>query len=246
MENSDKVGIIITNYNYKHYLKDSIESCMNQTYDNFIVIVVDDASTDGSLELIKTYFTRDGIFRYFPNKTNKGIGASKNAGIMTALINGCKYVTFCDADDILTLDSVDVRIRAMRKHKLEFVHAQAFKVDGKNKGVQGKPKSINAQTTMYDINIFKKYGLFYEPRELHSKEDTEMVWRLGLHYDTPLPKLVKVKKIKKPVAYHRYHEQSAKSGRTKEQKKSLQKAFDKRISILKMDGITKGNTRFLI
>ena len=69
-----KVSIILTNYNKGKYLKKSIESVLNQTYQNFELIIVDDASTDGSDKIIKNYINLKNV-KYLKRKINSQTAA---------------------------------------------------------------------------------------------------------------------------------------------------------------------------
>ncbi|MBL6729996.1 MAG: glycosyltransferase family 2 protein [Bacteroidia bacterium] len=93
------VSIIIINFNYGKYLNDSINSCINQTYPNVEVIVVDDGSTDNSRFLIDEY--GDSVKKIY----------QENSGMITASNNGFEkskgeIIIFLDADDYLYKDSV--------------------------------------------------------------------------------------------------------------------------------------------
>ncbi|HSM57577.1 MAG TPA: glycosyltransferase, partial [Candidatus Sulfomarinibacteraceae bacterium] len=88
------VSIVINNYNYGHFLRDAIDSALQQTYDPLEVIVVDDGSTDDSHAIIEAYGER--IIPIF--KENGGQASALNAGF--ARSQG-EIVIFLDADDVL-------------------------------------------------------------------------------------------------------------------------------------------------
>jgi glycosyltransferase involved in cell wall biosynthesis len=87
------ISVIIPNFNYEQFLKRCIDSVLNQNYENFEVIVVDDCSTDNSRELIKSYGNK--IISVFPRE-NGGHGSAFNLGYEQS--KG-QLVTFIDADD---------------------------------------------------------------------------------------------------------------------------------------------------
>jgi len=92
------VSICVTTYNRKELLKITINSILRQTYNNFEIILVDDASTDGTKEYIeKEILTLDSRIRYIRHQINRGLAAGRNTAIFNA--KG-KYFTFCDDDDI--------------------------------------------------------------------------------------------------------------------------------------------------
>jgi glycosyltransferase involved in cell wall biosynthesis len=86
------VSVIITNYNYEKYVGHAIESVIRQDYRNKEIIVVDDGSTDNSIEIISK-FEKNIIFI---RKPNGGISSARNAGYLAA--NGF-YISYLDADD---------------------------------------------------------------------------------------------------------------------------------------------------
>jgi glycosyltransferase involved in cell wall biosynthesis len=88
------VSVIISNYNYKRFLREAIDSALNQTYPNIEVIVVDDGSTDNSRAIVKSYGKRITPVL----KENGGQATAVNAGF--GLSKG-KIVIFLDADDVL-------------------------------------------------------------------------------------------------------------------------------------------------
>ncbi|MBB3609354.1 glycosyltransferase [Rhizobium sp. BK602] len=94
------VSIIISNYNYARFLRRAVDSALEQTYDNVEVIVVDDASTDESADIIAFYGSR---IRACRKKTNGGHGAAFNTGFAES--HG-DIVLFLDADDYLYPNAV--------------------------------------------------------------------------------------------------------------------------------------------
>ena len=96
---SEKYGIsvIIPCYNTEHYLKETVESVLNQTYKNIEIILIDDGSTDSTPEIIRKYEKKyANVFAYY--QPNRGQGYERNFGIEKA--HG-KYIHFMDSDDLL-------------------------------------------------------------------------------------------------------------------------------------------------
>ncbi len=86
------VSVIIPNYNYGHFLQESIDSVLNQSYKNIEVIVVDDGSTDNSTKIIEAYSQRVMLI----SQENSGVSAARNHGMRFAKGD---FVCFLDADD---------------------------------------------------------------------------------------------------------------------------------------------------
>ncbi len=98
-------SIIVNNYNYSAFLRNAIDSALNQTYPNIEVIVVDDGSTDNSRDIIKSY--GESIVYFF--KENEGQGSAYNAGFLKS--KG-EFVCNLDSDDTLFNNSVEKFISA--------------------------------------------------------------------------------------------------------------------------------------
>ncbi len=95
-----KVSIIVPIYNSEKHLRDCLDSLVNQSLKDIEIIVVDDASTDKSFEIIMEYENKyPNMIKVFKNDQNKGQGASRNIGM--SLSSG-EYVGFLDSDDYVT------------------------------------------------------------------------------------------------------------------------------------------------
>lgn len=104
-----EVSIIITTYNYGHLIAASIDSVINQDYDDFELIVVDDGSTDDTRAVVSSYSDR---IRYVWQE-HLGIAEARNRGIAEARSD---LIAFQDADDLWAPNTLSVRVEAMRLH----------------------------------------------------------------------------------------------------------------------------------
>ncbi|MEZ4875067.1 MAG: glycosyltransferase family 2 protein [Flavobacteriaceae bacterium] len=95
MENSVLFSVIIPLYNKENYVIKTLESVLGQSFTNFEVIIVNDCSTDESLQKAKSF--KDPRIRIIEHPENKGLSASRNTGIKNA---GADYLAFIDADDV--------------------------------------------------------------------------------------------------------------------------------------------------
>lgn len=244
---NEKVSVIVPLYNYANYIGMCIESVKNQDYDNWELIVVDDFSTDNSYKEAKKYECKN--IQIMKMHSNQGYSAAKNAGIISS--TGA-FIVPLDADDMLTLDSLSVRVSAIENGNFDFVHGEAVNIQGKttlndayslNLDKSKKVKArIHAQGVIYRRGIHIKYGLYDE--NLRSRSDKEMWLRL---FDKGYGrKDVSKKKIQNIVAYYRIHEQAMHHKRhfnKKLQKKlsrQLEEAYQERYN-----NINKSNTKFL-
>ena len=95
----DKISVIMPVYNTEKYLKQSIESVLNQTYDNIELIIINDGSTDKSEKIIKNYLNRKNVI--YKKINNSGVAHARNIGL--SLCSG-KYIAFIDSDDSINIE----------------------------------------------------------------------------------------------------------------------------------------------
>lgn len=105
-----KVSVIIPTYNRAHLICRAIQSVLNQTYQDFEIIVVDDASTDNTEDVIIRNFN-DSRIRFVRSQDNRGASAARNKGI--ELAKG-KYIAFQDSDDEWFAEKLDEQIETFR------------------------------------------------------------------------------------------------------------------------------------
>ena len=87
--------IIICAYNEEKHLSKSVDSILKQTFENFEVIIVDDGSTDRTIQICRHYHNKDKRVRFF-QRSNHGLLQSRIYGVSHSI---GKYIMFCDADD---------------------------------------------------------------------------------------------------------------------------------------------------
>lgn len=108
--NKALVSIVIPVHNGEKYIKESIDSCLAQTYSNIEIIVVDDKSTDSTLEILKEYGEK---IKVFPVEKQNGLGNVINIGIRTS--KG-KYIARMDADDIMYPDRIEKQVEYLESN----------------------------------------------------------------------------------------------------------------------------------
>ncbi|MFK5892033.1 MAG: glycosyltransferase family 2 protein [Pseudomonadota bacterium] len=110
VENHPLVSVIMPAYNAELYINDAIQSVINQTYDNWELIIINDGSTDNTLEAIQLFFDERIVLL---EQENKGVSAARNVGLDVA--KG-KFITFLDADDILPEESLISRVNYLNEN----------------------------------------------------------------------------------------------------------------------------------
>lgn len=106
-----RVTVIMPVYNGERFLKESIESILNQTYQDFTLLCIDDCSTDNSLSVIQKY--NDPRIKIIQNKVNLGIGSTRNVGLEMA---DTEYIALLDDDDISPLYRLEHEIQYLDNH----------------------------------------------------------------------------------------------------------------------------------
>ena len=120
-----KVSIIIPVYNVEKYLKQCLDSVVNQTLTEIEVICVDDGSTDNSLQILGEYAEKDDRIRVI-SKENGGIASARNKGMEYAT---GEYIGFVDSDDWITLDMYEKLYENAKFHGSDMVMCPAHIFD---------------------------------------------------------------------------------------------------------------------
>ncbi len=107
-QQKEKVSIIIPTYNRAHLIERSIRSILNQTYEDFELLIVDDGSTDNTKEVVEGIV--DARIRYISCATNGGAAKARNVGIAEAKYD---YIAFQDSDDEWHPDKLEKQMKVM-------------------------------------------------------------------------------------------------------------------------------------
>lgn len=128
MENTPLVSVIIPVYNVENYLRECVDSVINQTYKNLEIILVDDGSTDSSGNICDEYAQTDGRIKVVHQK-NAGPSKTRNTGIRNA---GGKFIYFLDSDDYIDCDTFEILVSTAETQNADvlFFAAHSFSDDG--------------------------------------------------------------------------------------------------------------------
>ena len=110
--NKPLVSVVIPNYNGEQFVSETLETVLNQTYQHFEIVVVDDCSTDRSPEIIEGYCRNDPRVRLIRLDENKGVANARNCGILQAKGD---YIALLDNDDLWTEDKLERQVRLAGK-----------------------------------------------------------------------------------------------------------------------------------
>lgn len=144
---ADLASIIMPSYNTAPYIKETIQSVLDQTYTNWELIIVDDCSTDNTEEVLATI--NDSRIRYFKNEKNFGAAVSRNKALREA--KG-QWIAFLDSDDLWMPEKLEKQINFMKKNGYSFSYTnyEEIDVDGNKTGIKiTGPKRIT-KTGMFN------------------------------------------------------------------------------------------------
>src|SRR5690554_1294971 len=111
METKLLMSIVIPCYNGERFIRETINSVINQSYSNFELIILNDGSTDKSLEIIESI--KDNRIQVI-NKTNSGVSDTRNKGLQ---ISKGSFILFLDADDIIEPKFLETAILVLSENE---------------------------------------------------------------------------------------------------------------------------------
>src|SRR4030042_1588084 len=183
------VSVIIPTYNRAHLLNRAIKSILVQTFGDFEIIIVDDASTDNTERIVKSI--DDKRILYIRHENNKGGSAARNTGIRQA--RG-KYIAFLDSDDEWLPEKLEKQLKVFERstNSVGLVYTGIIKESKQRRSVhQSRENTAQAilaenyvgttSTPLIKKECFLKTGLFDET--LPSAQDWDMWIRIGQYYE---------------------------------------------------------------
>jgi len=131
---SDLISIVLPVYNGAKYLRESIDSVLGQTYQNWELLILDDCSTDQTPEIAMEYVNRDSRIHYHKNEQNLRLPGNLNRGF--SLAKG-DYLTWTSDDNRYRPTALEQMHRALQKHPTaQFAYASCRIIDDKGKNVE--------------------------------------------------------------------------------------------------------------
>ena len=208
-----KVSIITPSYNSEKYISETIESVLTQTYKNWEMIIVDDASSDDSLQIIEQYAQKDDRIKVIKSKQNMGPAKARNRAIEEA--KG-KYIAFLDSDDVWFPEKLEKQIKFLTENSLVLTYSAYETMDEDSKYINTrdiqttityadmlKSNHIGNLTGIYDVDFFGKKTM-----KEHGHEDY-ILW-LEL-----MKQVESTKGIPEPLAKYRIVSRSISSNKLK-------------------------------
>lgn len=224
MEKKPLVSIVMSVYNDELYLKQSLDSIFAQTMQDFEIIIVDDASTDRTVEIINEY--QDERIRLYLNETNQGLTKNLNRGL--SFVRG-EYIARMDGDDICRPDRLEKQIQWLEAHPslmLISCRTHMFGDEDLVSDIQGTPKQLQARMLIRPVlahpgfmmrrELVEKQGFCYD-ESYRSAQDYNFAVRVAKQFEIGIAPevLLDYRVHKKQVSSKRGTEQSANADRVR-------------------------------
>ncbi|MFP4486355.1 MAG: glycosyltransferase family 2 protein [Campylobacterales bacterium] len=208
-----KVSVVMSVHNGAEYLKESIDSVLSQSFDDFEFIIIDDGSSDSSAEIVNNY--NDDRIIFIKNSSNIGLAKSLNKGIK--LSHGT-YIARIDADDVMLKDRLQIQLDYMEQNQDIGVCGSGYTmIYRKNKTIY-QPESHDEifakmffncpmahPTVMIRKSVLEESNIFYN-ENIMVAQDYDLWSRLIV--------ITKFANIKQPLIHYREHQKSVSQTKT--------------------------------
>jgi len=212
---NELVSIIIPTYNTEKFIGDTLQSVQNQTYQNWEMILVDDASTDRTVSVIEEFAKNDSRIKLFKLEKNSGNGFARNIALEKA---SGKYIAYLDADDLWFPEKLEKQIQFLKANNLPFTFSFYDCIDEEGNSLKRRVEApinltysklffcnyVGNLTAIYDADYFGKIIL----EATQKRQD----WRLWL---TILKQIQVTKPVPEPLAFYRIRKDSISSSKFK-------------------------------
>ena len=212
------VSVIIPCYNGERYLKNCLDSIVNQIFNDIEIIVINDGSTDASKEIVEEYMKSDKRIKLI-NKKNEGLSSARNGGIKESSF---KYIFFVDADDFIDINTIKYLYDKAEKYDLDVVICDMiiyYNNDNNKiyKDIEIKDSEIkNSEYYLKEFFLGKGIGSVSNKlwkRELYENNNISYPKNITYGEDSStMPRLIceakKIGKVNKGLYYYRQNENS--------------------------------------
>jgi len=202
---SAKVSIVLPTYNGSKYLHQSIESCLNQTFRNIELIIVDDGSTEDMLKIVNSY--TDSRIKLIRHERNRGLAEALNTGFRSSTGT---YLTWTSDDNYYEETAVEELVRFLQTYpRVDFAYAESHVIDERGPDKEWRRRwvlpasSLNvgdiiSPCFLYKRAVYEAIGN-YEPAEFLNED---------YDYWIRISKRFMMQRLFKPLYYYRRHAES--------------------------------------
>jgi glycosyltransferase involved in cell wall biosynthesis len=229
-----RVSFVIPVYNGEAYLRETLDSCLDQSIKQLEVVVVNDASTDGTSELLDFYQKKDLRIRPINLKVNGGSAVARNVGNKAAL---GEYILVLDGDDKATRNRAKDTIECFKLKKADLVYGGFITIDTfgnmerrfapepftREKSLKFKTHQICHSTVAYRQGLTLNVQYVEEHAKL-AMEDFSFIWKAHT-------KGYKFAYVKAPLCYYRITDGSQSRGRNEAEVKRVKNEFVESLKI---------------
>jgi len=189
------VSIVIPTYNGEKYIREAINSCLNQTYKNIQLIIVNDGSTDRTEEIINSF--KDKRILHVGHKKNRGLPEALNTGFSYAKGD---YLTWISDDNYYTKNTIEEMVNFLEMNKCDFVYSNFYKINGKRRLVDVSKLDYKKTSWIGACFLYTK-----KVKDVIGDYDPEA--RLVEDYDywIRVSKKFKMYHLNKPLLFYRVH-----------------------------------------
>ena len=198
--NTEKVSIVLPTYNGAQYLRQSIDSCLNQTYKNIELIVVDDGSTDRTPQIIKSY--KDKRIKYIRHEKNKGLPQALNTGFANTTGS---YLTWTSDDNSYFKEAIEKMLSFLKEKKGSFVYCDYYILKNNNFS-QRRLYRLPDRVDLGNMNHIGPCFLYSRKvKETIGDYDPEVLLSEDYDYWIRVSKQFSMYHLKEPLYYFRMH-----------------------------------------
>ena len=212
---SELVSIITPTYNAEKFIIETLKSVQNQTYQNWEMILVDDASTDETVKIISDFAEKDSRIKLFKLEKNSGNGFARNIALEKAV---GKYIAYLDADDLWFPNKLEKQIAFLKENNSHFTFSFYDCIDEEGNSLKRRVEAptnltydelffcnyVGNLTAIYDADYFGKIVI----EATQKRQD----WRLWL---TILKQIQVTKPVPESLAFYRIRKDSISSSKFK-------------------------------
>lgn len=237
-ENQDLplISVLMLAYNVERFIGTSIQSILDQSFEDFELIIYNDGSTDGTSSVIRQY--SDPRIRFYDHVQNKGLTYARQATLAAA--QG-KYVAILDSDDISMADRLEKQFRFLEKHPNVAIcggNALLINEAGEANGtlLHGSYDTEELKVRFFFNNIFVNSSVMYRRllalevggyRERAPAEDYDLFVRLADKHD--------IYTFNEPLVYYRIHAENVSQAKRDVAIECLRQIKDEQLSLLGVD-----------
>lgn len=200
------ISLLMCNYNNEPFIRRAIESVLNQTYQNFELVITDDCSTDNSVEIIREYAEKDNRISFYKQEKNGGYGQALYDTILRAKAD---YAGIIDSDDALEPDALEIMIgRLNEKPQLAGLYSQLWVCDENlnPQKIQETTRKIPKGTTYLEYGRLAMTHFFvFDRLKFIEKGNIDRSFRNALDQDWyyKVEEIGEVDFVEKPLYYYR-------------------------------------------